>query len=443
MKDAADENHEPVALPKKRLSTGCLALLMVGGSLAVLLLGAVTVGLVWRSQQYHAIDQERERLASLGKPLTLAELDASYRVQLDQHDATPEWLAALALFQSSGAKQDLGTLTFSPAGKYVAVKDVPVADRIAYLHKYDSVFDEVRKATTAGTNVRYPVDLKVGINESSMNVWLEFENGLRGVTPIIELRFAQALADRDADLAIDAVEQILAAGETLATKPMLAPQLIRLAILQNGMAWAETLLAELNLTAEQSARLESLVANLDIRAGLAPVIDGERVHFMTTVRGEQRFDAESEKSLGVMLQSPTIVADERIAMALFADMDVAAQEPRELDLLLGFDRVGEDLLRQLDENLIPPLIASQLGILSRMMRQAFVGAETRRRLLLAGIAAERFRARTDQLPQTWQELTDDLPDGVPLDPFTSQPLRLKVITDPAGPPRAADIRHRS
>ena len=433
MNDTTDENHVPVALPKKRLSIGCLALLIVGGSLAVLLLGAFTVGLVWRSQQYHAIAEERARLTSLGKPLTLAELDASYRVQPEQYDATPEWLAALAEFSSSTAMSDLETLTDAASENSLMIKDVPAADRIAYLAKHDLLFEKIRIASAAGTNVRYPVDLKQGFAAK-----LHEGPKLYRIGRILEVQFAQAIAEQKVGLAIETAGEMFAAGETLAREPSLSSLRMRFAILFGALASMEMVLVTQALNEPQLAALETLLASLELRDGLRLGVNGHRVSTIAIIRGEQDMDPQIDAALGIPRNLPTLVAVERNAMESYAQFEAAIEQVELSDMLLEMNRADADTKQRSLESQIP-LTGKSLTIPETSSIVRFlVRTETHRRLLLAGIAAEQFRARTGSLPQSWQELSDDLPGGVPLDPYTNQPLRLNVITDPTGPPRSAN-----
>jgi hypothetical protein len=240
--------------------------------------------------------------------------------------------------------------------------------------------------------------------------------------------------EKDADGALRSVRAGVNAGRSAGDMPGAVPQLVRIACVDQSVRTLERVLAQGEPSADALEALQRLLEDEDRHPYLLVMTRGERA-------GMDRFASWLEENPGrlgslgdmagvskeggplLLLRLPGEVQREHAALLRHMNEAVkVAQlpEPRQRQRLEELEAAAREQ---------PPLVALLAPAVSK------VAAATQRehallRCAVVMLAAERYRRRQERWPESPQALVDGgLLKGVPADPYTGTPIRLKRLPD--------------
>jgi hypothetical protein len=382
----------------------------MGLSTAVLLLtstgcGKTRVPAVAPTPQAMAISNHLATIGAAGEPVSLGQLDRSYAQPSPAQDAGPLYLAAFAALRSS----DAGSPSF-------------VADNQAALPLLIQAADR--------DSCRYPIALT---------------NGLLVLAPhLTKLRTSAALLGQEAvrqatrgnaEAATTAVLAGIRLARSLDNEPLLISKRVQLAALA---LTCESLLDSLNkqdLTDAECVRLMAALHDAEPAMGFHRAMVGERAILVSVFESSDEGlsqamameggGAAPTMSLRSYRSEGHLEGDFAFALDFMSNLvaTVALPYPQALDAAATMK--------------VPGYVEATTGkqVFSAMLLPKpaeFVfqgaGAVARLRISQTVLAVERYRRKHGgTLPDTLADVSAELPNGVPKDPFDGQPLRYRKL----------------
>jgi hypothetical protein len=307
-----------------------------------------------------------------------------------------------------------------PAGDVAAAAEL--------LAKYDATVQATLTAARAEGECRFPVEFEQGFSALLPNA-----QKTRCLARLMMLRGRVAVAKSETEQAVESVEALFGTSRAMSHQLLLIEHLVRMATATMALREVEFLLNETDLTDEQLARLQALVAELDFQQGLSESLMGERG------MGYHAFHHMEQMSFGDVTARPNPgdgnlrrAADCRLYLGFMQEMIAASREPfpdaldaahrceQRLKLLAGTQNPLERYNAMLTL-LIMPATAKSLQATGRNLAI--------RDATLCAVAAERHRLKHGQPPQKLADLAPEFLPAVPTDPFDGQPLRMKADGD--------------
>jgi hypothetical protein len=376
------------------------------------------------------VNAEVARIQAAGEPITSADLYAQGRVPPGTKDITPLWLAALNSVDEQKFNADAKPLPIvgEATGDVLAAGDVAAAD--ALLAKYDATVQATLVAARAEGECRFHVEFNDGFSALLPNA-----QKMRLLSRIMLLRSRVAVGQGNAEQAVESTEALFKASAALALQQLLIEHLVRLATAAIALRETERLLNELELSAEQLARLRRHVEALDFQSGLVKSLQGERGLGYHMFSHPEQFDMakgdftnKADPGQGHV----TRAADCLMYLELHRDMQAAAREPfpaaidqaeqveKRLQVLAGTKNPLEKF-NHMFTLLIMPATGKMFDATGRNLAH--------RDAVRCAIAARQYQAAGGELPARLADLAPDFLPAVPADPFDGQPLRLIVAED--------------
>jgi hypothetical protein len=404
----------------------------VVGPVVLVAMAMVAVYAYFRAESQRAarvVAAEVARIQAAGEPITSVDMYAYHRVPAGVPDLTREWLAVLASFDeqkfnSSGA--NLPVVGNAPATLDPQLAPEEFAKAQQLLRDFDAALQAALAVGRKPGECRFPVEFDQGIA-----MQLPYANKIRCVSTLLALDVRVKALGGDVDGAVTSAEAMYGVPRAMQKQMTLIEQLVGMATLAMAIRETEFLLNGFDLSDEQLARLAAAAGSFDAQDGLTHGLIGERAMGFHTfhhadlldglnggamppqrIEGEGRLSRPADCQFYLELMGETVAASRQPAQQAEAAMDKVEMR---LKGVVGSKNPLEKF-RYLFTALLAPAT-----------RKAFTAATKRsaeRDVLVAAIAAERYRLKTGQFPTALSQLVPEFLPAVPADPFGGGPLRM-------------------
>ena len=400
-----------------------IALILV--AIIVVAISAVTI---WRMSLESKNRARLKAISDRGEPVDSVALNRSYADVTDTENAAFVWLDGAAEMTADAEKND-GWKRFKVASRGTNLTEAQIEWARGIIQSNQTALGTFRKAATL-TKSRYPVDLTPGFN-----ALLPHLSKLKTIARLLQAEVAVAVADGDAQRAVDAVKTILAIGRSLANEPLLISQLVSHSTDATAFATMDYLIRRLALTDAQLADLIAAFARSEDPHSLYLALIGERATFVSTAKDPYAFLATAG--------GPTSSSVGQSAQELFFGV-VRMTGFFERDFGFGLDALTTNIaVAKLPD---PHRFAARTNwtaietraregryILSGLLLPALGKAvhrdtedRAKARMAQTVLAIERYRlAHANELPDNPGALVPAYLPAVLSDPFDGQPLRFK------------------
>ncbi len=388
-----------------------------------------------------ALSVELETVRAEGLPLTFAELDKWYVTPPASENAATVLQEAFALYAkpAPGAHRSIGRregersrLPIIGSAELPPVSE-PLPDDIKasvaeVLAKNEAALKLLHKGASM-TACRFPIDLTQGFG-----VHLTHLNKFREGANLLSLEMLLRAENGQTELAIESACSCFGLARSLVNEPVLISQLVRLYCQMTAARGLDRVLTRVILTNEQLARLESALTQAENMEGLTRAYVSDRCKVLVgydIARKEMsvpvRFWPTREELRQLTWRDayyfPAIrmEARRRATSGLFElevltsiELRTACIRASQLPFPEQISLAKQIVSREMSSSVFLMMPAST----GCMLKQAKCVALMR--VVRAALAVERYRLATARLP-------DKLIDSAPLDPFTGQPLRYKML----------------
>jgi hypothetical protein len=395
-------------------------------ALGFIIVVAISAMTIWRLSLESKNRARLKAISDRGEPVDSVALNGSYAHVTDTENAAFAWLDGAAEMTVDAEKSDVGRKFKIPArGTNLTEAQIEWARGIVQSNQ--PALKTFRKAATL-TKSRYPVDLSPGLN-----VLLPHLSKLKTIARLLQAEAVVAVADGDAQRAVDAVKAILAIGRSLANEPIMISQLVSHSTDAIAFATTDYLIRRAALTDAQLADLTAAFARSEDTNSLSLALMGERAIFASTVKDPYVFLATTRGP------SPSSVAQS--AQDLFFGV-VRLTGFLERDFGFGLDALTTNIAfaRLPDPNrfgsrtnwaAIETRAKEGRYILSGLLLPALGKAvhrdtedRAKARIAQTVLAIERYRlAHAGQLPESVGALVPAHLPAILSDPFDGKPLR--------------------
>lgn len=403
---------------------------------SLVLTAVVTIWLWWRLGDMRAagdVKAEVARIQARGEPVTLYDLYQYHRMPAGKKDITAIWVAAFALYDGTQYFADCQPLPIVGKGNELELLAAAANSQLeaaeAFLAKHDAVVQATLAAAREEGECRLPTIFELGgMTGGSMHLMQS-----QSLARLMSLRVRVSAQRGNTDAAIESIEATLAAGRALEHQLTVAEYMYRRDLVRRALKDVEFLLSRAELTDEQLDRLERIVKSFDTQRSLTTALLGER-----GVAYRQRFHSPSPLAMPPPLPTAT-AADPmagseltRAADCLFfleiIEQQIEASRQPLPQALQTANQIHEQSFPLKGSEGLPKALRYPETLRHLPMGSAGIYGrgrlEARRELVLAAIAAERYRLAHGEYPANWESLTPEFLASVPSDPIDGQPLRL-------------------
>ncbi len=398
-------------------------------ALIAIIVVAISAMTIWRLSLESKNRARLKAISDRGEPVDSAALNRSYPDVTDTENAAFVWLDGAAEMTGDAAKSE-GWKRFKIPSRGTNLTEAQIEWARGIVQSNQPALEIFRKAATL-TKSRYPVDLTPGFN-----ALLPHLSKLKSSARLLQAEAAVAVADGDAQRAVDAVKAILAVGRSLANEPLLISQLIANGTDAMAFVTMDYLIRRLRLTDAQLADLAAAFARSDDPSSLSLALIGERATFaslakdpyayLTSVGGAPPASSVSqsaqELAWGFVRMTGFIERDFAFGLDVLTTNIACARlpDPDRFSSRTNWT-AAEDRLKKgryfLSGLLLPALDKS-------LNRDAEDRAKAR--IAQTVLAIERYRlANAGQLPESVGVLVPTYLPVVPADPFDGKPVRFK------------------
>lgn len=423
------EPHGRDAPPRRRWSWHRIAAIALTVP-AVLTLVAVAGFVVWSQvRSYTArrqLEQEVRRIHSAGEPITIDDLHAYHAVAPDEQDVTGLWIAALESFDERRFTEDGKSLPVVGHGKAelltASAEDSLLQDAKSFLVQYDSTIRKAIVAAEALGECRFPIRFEDGLEAQ-----LPHAEKMRYLARLFALRLQISRHQRHSTEAIESLEVLIAAANTMFDQILIVDQLVGMAVAGVAMHNGEELLNARLLSDAELSHVARLIGSLDVERGLTNGTLGQRAMGYYIFHNLDLIASKGDDA-GLRGKGLTRPVDLCYFLSTMRDYLEASRRtyPEALDEAQGVQD------RLMGMNRIEQLSYLVTLLLAPAYKAAFEAAATNvahRELLVAAISAERYRRTRGQLPASLEDLVPDYLDRFPRDPFDGQALRMIASSD--------------
>jgi len=233
---------------------------------------------------------------------------------------------------------------------------------------------------------------------------------------------------------VESLEAMFAASDALSHPSTLVEHLIRLATLGQAARETERLLNETQLTDSQLQRLQARLLAADLRTGLTNGLMAERAigyqnfYHLPSLAKQEIMPSTRLPPIGMGVEGQlSRPADCLMSLELYGETIAASREPFP-QARTQMQRVNNRLMAKAGSR--NPL--EKMKYMVTLLMTPAVGAAfdstarelAHRDVLLAAIAAERFRLKGGTFPSHLQDLAPEFLSALPIDPFNGQPLQV-------------------
>jgi len=405
--------------PPKKKRRGLWWKIPLSGLIVLLLAFAV-----FRFVVHQRVQTRLAAIRDAGYPVTLEELDAWYPYPDGPNAADVYQRAFDAYVKDEAIEQTLpifnSDIELPPPGEPLAKE---MAQRIeAYLAKNAEAISLLEEAVKMG-DCRFPINLTNGYDTLLPHL-RELRHGAR------MLKLQSILdADRgDYDLAVDRCITMISLARALENEPIIIPQLVSTAHQRIAYEQIERLIATGNVSDNRLQALTQAIEPISLDHMVLCGMTGERN------MGHALFNDTDELAEMLFLRGTLdrLVLEIRRTIGLL-DIDHSCY----LDIMQAHIDYAENPAwpvpaALIDDNLVLdqiPRLCTATRILAPALSSVYTSfrqCEAKRRVVLAGIAAERYRQEHGELPDQLDDLIPTYLDAVPEDPFDGQPPRYRL-----------------
>jgi hypothetical protein len=407
----------------------------LGLLLGFVLVVGVVIGMVYIVQDYRTrrlLAEEIEFIRSRHAPLTTIELNERYQADATNDSFTTEFIAALAIADDRRWGEMGATLPIVGDGEYPNDFEVewPQLSAVeAYLAQQQDLLRFVEAIDPQRDKVRIPVDRTMGIFARTPHV-----QQLRFAARSLHLQFLVDAHHGRIDEAVNQIQQQIALAEMLRDEPSMVSHVVRCTLYFAVLNQLEVLLRNFELSDVHLAKLQSLLQQTDFLYGLGKALEGETAILYTASTWPIMVLAEDpgtppitrDEVIRLANQPPSMPADVALMLSYFRRLQVACE--KSLPAALGENEVIRqeiDLIQSSPEKLLHVKTLLLFPPIQTMM-VSFGRAEARCRSAQIALAAIRHRHTADNWPETAESLVPAYLASIPVDPFSSAPLLIKV-----------------
>jgi hypothetical protein len=397
-------------------------------------IGLVVIASLW----VYSARQADERLAvqvakvrARGEPLTTVELNDYYQPAENRPDVTKEIMAALAVCDAAELKSLAAKLPIVGTGPEPSLPPNawPQLEEVeAYLLRQASALEAFRQLSQHCGTARFPVDFTPGVA-----TLLPQTQSMRQASRVLSLQFYVHLNRGRTGDAVECLLDQLALAQALDQEPIIISQLVRLALVNVTVSHVQQAVRSTDISDADLARLQHELRKLECESCLKRAMAGERAIGYTVCVEPRLADgtltmtqAEAQQ---MSSRSPKRVADATKLLELSLRIAEAADQSI-FNALQESVRI-ETEVKGLSEGVWNRFSYIMTMLLSPAYKQAttaFARLAARRDTTDSALAAELFRRRRGQWPETLEQLVPEFLPRVPLDPFNNQPLKM-ISTD--------------
>ena len=269
---------------------------------------------------------------------------------------------------------------------------------------------------------RYPVDFSQGFNALMPHL-----SDIRKGAQMLLLEVVLHAENAEPQLAVDSVTAIVGIARSLEKEPMLISQLVRIACQALGASTIERLINRAELGDKQLMQIERSLINTEKSDGMIRAFAGERCIVGSLL---QDFSSQDISMYGGPSVATPLMSFYKIAGLADADallyIDFMTKYMEAMQLAPHYRKEASKAI-EADFDKI-----SKIHILLHIIRPAFsrcveVDLKCLANIQAArvGIAVERYRLATGNLPETLSDLLPSYIDTIAKDPFDGEQLRYK------------------
>ena len=395
-------------------------------AIIVVAIGAMTI---WRMSLESKNRARLKAISDRGEPVDSVALNRSYAHVTDTENAAFVWLDGAAEMTDDAENGD-GWKKFKIPSRGTNLTDVQIEWVRGIVQSNQPALKTFRKAA-ALTKSRYPVDLTPGFN-----ALLPHLSKLKSIARLLQAEAAVAVADGDAQRAVDAVKAILGIGRSLSNEPLLISQLVSHATDTIAFTTTDYLIPRLALTDGQLADLAAAFSRSEDPNSLSLALIGERAIFANTAKDPYAFLAAAggPPSSSSVSQSAQELGFGVIRMTGFFERDFGFGVDA-LTTNIAFAKLPDPdrFASRTNWNAVDDRARKGRYILSGLLLPSLGKAmhrdtedRSKARIAQTVLAIERYRlAHAGQLPESVDALVPAYLAAVPSDPFDGKPLRFK------------------
>jgi hypothetical protein len=394
--------------------------------LIVLLLIAISAFAVFRLSVRSKLRARIEAIRAAGYPVTCAELNEWYTIPEGAENAADIIIEAFSYYREWD-KTELESLPIVGRGELPARTEPLAEETKALVARYLADNQQALELLHEGAAIehcRYPIDLSLGIGTQMYHV-----SDLRNGSRLLKLEAVLHAENNKSRLAARSVTSIFGIAHSLAEEHVLISHLVRTACQGLAISSLERIINRTEFADERLAELGQAVADVEGIAAMSRVFIGERCRKINVFKDPTSLNPdligikilpvpilELYKALGLADMDAIIYLDfmndyiettqlplhrrQRAAATVEAKLEATSKAHILLhEFMLGFSRVITVDLRNIAQ-----------------LRTARVG-----------LAIQRYRLATGNLPDTLVDLVPKYLDAVPEDPFDGRTLRYEKL----------------
>lgn len=411
----------------ERQNTHTLRRVKVWHGIVALLLILVGWFVVFRISVHHKLKQRLQALRAEGYPVTLKELDRSYRLPEGAENAADFYLTAFSYCARWHADSltDLPFLGSASLPARTQPLDAPTQQLAEkFLSDHGKTLSLLHEAASI-EHCRYPIDSTQG-GWDMLTPWLK---DCRTSTRLLCLEALVQCENQDPGQALESVRASLALAGSL-NVPALVQRLVQIALRGLAYSTVERVFNRVPLTEEQLLSLSEWIEPSETGQGYQRAMVGERcfgLHAFQAPTGRISGETGSGSGLLNLLIVPRKILglhdrDMLGYVDLMQDHIDAVALPDHKRLAV-YDSIQEAVNK-----------GERAGLLTRMLMPALartlqldVRCTAHGRAVQTALAVERYRLAEGRLPQSLDDLVPAYIEAVPTDPFDGQDMRYRTL----------------
>ncbi len=400
--------------------------LKVSRILIVLLLIAVCVFVMFRLSVRSKLRAGIEAIRAAGYPVTLAEMNEWYTIPEGAENAADTLIDAFLCYYKWN-RTELESLPIVGKEKLPA-RTEPLAEETKglvaqYLADNQQALELLHKAAPI-EHCRYPVDFSVYFESPMYHI-----GDLRKCAHLLKLEAVLHAENGNAELAARSVTSIFGIAHSLAKEPLLISQLVCTGCQGLAMSSLERIVNRTEFTDEQLVKLTQTVSDAEDLSDLSWAFAGERCMGISLFKNPAVLTPEFVGKK--MLPAPILELYKAMSLAdrdaiIYLDFMNDYMETTQLPLHQRQRVAGtiEAKLKATSKNHI--LLHEFMKAFSRVIT-INIRSIAQLRAARVGLAVQRYRLATGNIPDTLTELVPTYLETIPKDPFDGSELRFRKL----------------
>jgi hypothetical protein len=417
---------EQESIEKPRRSRKVLQTFLI--LLVIIIAGFVGFRLVLKLRLRTRLDAIRAE----GYPATCAELDAWYIIPESAENAADIFIDSFSRYEKWEGEEKRKLLPVVGQAK-LPLRTEPLSEETkALITEYLSDNQQALELLHKGAAIehsRYPVDLSKGFE-----ILLPDLSNIRSGAFLLKLEAVLHAENDKPEQAVDSIISAFGLARSLSKEPILVSQLVRIACQGLAISTLEHAINRTEFTNEQLIDLSQALVNVEDPCAMTRAFAGERCMGVSIFKMPA---AKIPSMLSISSNRPHILGALAITLYRFAglaDMDAIIY----LDLMNDYMKAIQLPPQQRQE--AADAVDARFSTISRihvllhvimpaLSRCATIDLRTAAQLRTAraGLAIERYRLATGNLPDSLTDLIPTYLDAVPKDPFDGKDLRYKKL----------------